>query len=53
VYDPPKVTGSVVGDATLTFAIGSRGRLDYTVNGISQSKEITREFFADVGNVCD
>jgi len=51
-FDPSKVAGTVVGTATLTFANGSRGRFDYTVNGVSQSKEIVRQLFAAVGNVC-
>lgn len=52
-YDPSAVVGTQVGTATLTFANGNRGTFAYTVYGVSQSKEITRQLFSDVGNMCE
>lgn len=37
--------GSVVGYATLTFSDSNNGTFAYTVNGISQTKSITRQVF--------
>jgi len=44
-FNPSLVTNSVVGNATLSFADGGNGTFSYTVNGISQSKAITRQVF--------
>ena len=49
---PDKVIATEVGTATFTFADGDSATFAYTVNGISQSKKITREVFAMPGNVC-
>ena len=38
--------------ATFTFADGNHGTFAYTVNGVSQSKPITREVFVSPGTVC-
>ena len=44
-FDPAQVQRSAVGSATLTFADGNNGKFAYTVNGISQTKPITRQVF--------
>ncbi|MGE5171640.1 MAG: S8 family peptidase [Rudaea sp.] len=44
-FDPHAVTRTAVGEATLTFADGANGTFRYTVNGITQTKAITREVF--------
>ena len=41
-----------VGNATLTFANAGSGTFAYTVNGISQTKSITRQVFASPETVC-
>ncbi len=52
-FDPDKVVPTEVGDASFSFADGNRGTFSYTVNGVAQSKAITREIFAPPGTVCD
>jgi len=51
-FDPSHVTATPVGSATLTFASGNAGTFAYTVNGVSQSKSITRQVFRTPGTVC-
>jgi serine protease len=51
-FDPSKVTRSPVGTATFTFSDGDHATFAYTVNGVSQSKPITREVFVNPGTVC-
>jgi len=41
-----------VGTATFTFTNGNSGTFNYTVNGVTQTKAITREVFATPGTVC-
>ena len=41
-----------VGEITLTFADGERGRLDYTVDGLTQSKALTRQVFGIGAPLC-
>jgi len=45
-FDPALVQRIPVGSGTLTFADASNGTFAYTVNGISQTKPITRQVFA-------
>ena len=45
-FRPTGVTASAVGSGTLTFSDGNNGTFAYTVNGISQTKAITRQVFA-------
>jgi subtilisin family serine protease len=45
-------TGSVVGTATFSFANGNAATFSYTVNGVTQSKTITREVFTAPGTTC-
>ncbi|HEY3460791.1 MAG TPA: S8 family peptidase [Casimicrobiaceae bacterium] len=44
-FDPARVTPVGVGNATLTFTDANNARFAYTVNGVSQTKAITRELF--------
>jgi hypothetical protein len=44
--------GTVAGTATFTFADGNNASFDYTVNGISQTKLITRQVFVPNGTAC-
>jgi len=49
---PANVTATAVGTATFTFTDGNTGTFDYTVNGVTQTKSITREVFVSPGTVC-
>ena len=44
-FDPNQVQRIAVGSANLTFSDGNNGTFAYTVNGISQTKPITRQVF--------
>jgi len=44
--------GTNVGTATLNFVDGNTGTFSYTVNGVTQTKAITREIFAPPGTIC-
>jgi len=45
-FNPASVVSTAVGTGTLAFADVDNGTFDYTVNGITQSKTITRQLFA-------
>ncbi len=49
---PGNVALTSVGAATLTFANGNSATFAYTVNGVSQTKQITRQVFRAPGTVC-
>jgi hypothetical protein len=49
---PPSAVETVVGTATVTFADANNATFSYTVNGIAQTKAITRQVFAEPGTVC-
>ncbi len=51
-WNPASVTVTQVGSATLTFANGNQASFGYTVNGINQTKQITRQIFTAPGTVC-
>jgi len=51
-FDPANVTVTAVGTATFTFADGNAGTFAYTVDGIAQSKPITRQVFRTPGTAC-
>jgi hypothetical protein len=51
-FDPAQVVETVVGAATLSFADGNSATFGYTVNGVAQTKQITRQVFAAPGTVC-
>jgi hypothetical protein len=44
-FSPTAVTATAVGSGTLSFRDPDNGRFEYTVNGISQTKAITRQVF--------
>jgi hypothetical protein len=46
------VTLSAVGTASFAFTDGNRATFAYTVNGVSQAKQITRQIFRPPGTVC-
>jgi mono/diheme cytochrome c family protein len=52
-FDPSKVTATAVGSATLTFTDGNNASFAYTVNGVAQVKQITREVFGVPGTICE
>ena len=51
-FDPAAVVRTPVGTATFTFGDGANATFAYTVDGIAQTKSITREVFAAPGTVC-
>jgi len=51
-FNPANVALTPVGTATFTFSDGNDGVFAYVVNGIAQSKNITREVFQGPGTVC-
>jgi Subtilase family len=44
-FDPGRVTRSVVGSGTVSFADVNRGSITYSVNGSRQTKSLTRQVF--------
>ncbi|HEY7240994.1 MAG TPA: PHB depolymerase family esterase [Burkholderiales bacterium] len=51
-FSPANVVATAVGSATFTFSGGNAATFAYTVNGVSQVKNITREVFAGPGTTC-
>ena len=51
-FDSARVLGTPVGSATFVFANGNSAIFAYTVNGVSQTKTITRQIFRTPGTVC-
>jgi len=51
-FNPANVALTTVGMATFTFADGNDATFAYTVNGISQTKAITRQVFQSPGTTC-
>ena len=49
---PGGATGVGVGSASFNFIDGDAATFTYTVNGLTQSKTITREVFTSPGTVC-
>ena len=45
-WDPSKVAATQVGTATFAFSDANDGTFTYTVNGVTQSKPITRQVFS-------
>jgi hypothetical protein len=45
LFDPSQVTRTPVGVGTIAFTDANNGTFAYTVNGISQSKNVTRQVF--------
>lgn len=51
-YDPSRFSGPSVGNGALTFTDAGHGRFTYTVNSITQTKQIKRYIFGTVPT-CD
>ena len=52
-FDPTKVTRSASGTIALTFASGNAATMTYSLDGVTQSKAITRQvFFPPAGTSC-
>jgi len=51
-FNPGMVVPTTVGNATFSFSDGNNARFSYTVNGVSQTKAITREVFEGPGTIC-
>jgi len=51
-WDPSKVTATAVGSATFAFGGANDGTFTYTVSGVTQSKAITRQIFANPVPTC-
>ena len=51
-WSPAGVAATAVGNATFTFNDANNGTFSYTLNGISQSKTITRQTFGTPLTVC-
>jgi hypothetical protein len=51
-FDPNAVNRTTVGNATITIIDGSHVTFEYTVNGVTQTKNLTRQVFASPGTVC-
>ncbi|HEX4333868.1 MAG TPA: hypothetical protein VH040_17160 [Usitatibacter sp.] len=52
-FDTSKVVATQVGNGTFTFTDASNGTFSYTLNGVTQSKAITREVFGTPTSVCN
>ncbi len=51
-WDQTKVTATPVGTGTLRFTDANNGSFAYNVNGISQTKTITRQIYATPASTC-
>jgi len=51
-FSPNQVVATPVGTLTLSFASGNTATFAYVVNGVSQSKTITRQVFRTPGTLC-
>jgi len=51
-FDPSLVANTAVGTGTLTFSDSGSGTFSYTVNGVTQTKPITKFIFASPVPVC-
>ena len=49
-FDPAKVSCTTVGTGTLTFSDPNNGRFAYSVDGVQQTKVITRQVFGPLPN---
>jgi hypothetical protein len=52
-YDPARFSATPVGTGTFTFTDASNGSFSYTVDGVTQSKPITRYVFAAPPTSCN
>ena len=51
-FDPTQVVATSVGTASVVFTDGNSGTFEYSVNGVTGSKPITRQVFVTPGTVC-
>jgi hypothetical protein len=51
-WNPAQVTVTSVGTVTLAFSDANNGTFAYTVNGVSQTKPITRQVYSSPTTVC-
>jgi len=51
-FDPSRVVATQVGTATFAFGDADNGTFTYTVNGVTQSKPITRQLFSSPVPTC-
>jgi hypothetical protein len=51
-FNPNSVVATPAGTATFTFGDGNSATFAYTVDGVAQSKAITREVFHAPGTIC-
>jgi hypothetical protein len=51
-WNPSAVSVTPVGNGTFTFTDANNGTFTYTVNGITQSKQITRQVYSTPATVC-
>jgi hypothetical protein len=51
-FNPANVISTAVGTATFTFTDGNSASFAYTVNGVAQTKAITREILQSPGTTC-
>jgi hypothetical protein len=51
-FDPNRVVATQVGNATFAFSDADNGTFTYTVNGVTQSKPITRQLFSSPVPTC-
>ncbi len=52
-FDPTKVVVTQVGTGTFTFTSATTGTFNYTVKGVTQTKNVMRESFATPTSVCN
>ena len=51
-WDPAQVTATAVGTGTLRFTDANNGSFAYNVNGVLQTKDITRQIYATPAGTC-
>jgi hypothetical protein len=51
-FEPSRIAATAAGTLTLTFTDGGAANFAYTVDGMAQTKSITREVFRAPGTVC-
>jgi hypothetical protein len=51
-FNPQSVIATAAGTATFTFSDGNAASFAYTVEGVTQTKAITREVFRPPGTTC-
>jgi hypothetical protein len=51
-FDATRVVATAVGNASLAFSDGNGGTFSYSLDGMSQTKPITRQVMRAPGTVC-